>query len=138
MYFDSYYSFKLFTNLQPFIRMLNSQLSYNNQCMDFMCLLLSHSWSCQSSGGTLLWYVVTDGPGLKLYAAVTKAHSGWDNGELTAWVVCLSLSFHFVSCCLLVFIVFVYLLLCLKHWAANLLLHELSSALCRSVLKYRV
>lgn len=61
-----------------------------------VCLLsrraLSHSWSCQDSEVMLAWHVVIDWTGLGLYAAaVTKAHSGQDNGELTAWVVFITL-----------------------------------------------
>lgn len=47
------------------------------------CPVLAHSWSCQGSEGMLSWCVVIDGPRLKLYAAVTKAHSG--NGQWAAY-----------------------------------------------------
>lgn len=50
----------------------------------------------------LAWHVVIDWTRLELCAAVTKAHSGRDNGELTARVVFITLLFlSLLSSCLL-------------------------------------
>lgn len=73
----------------------NSQLSYYKHAhlllrMDpTMCS--SHSWSCQASEVMFAWHDVIDWTGLELHAAATKAHSSRDNGELTAWVVFITL-----------------------------------------------
>lgn len=117
-----------YNKLQCWTRLcLNSQLHYCKHahlqlCMDVdehcegVCCrvvqsLLPHRWSCQCLEVMPAWHVVIDWTGLGLYAAETKAHSGWDNGELTAWVAFITLPLSpslppvYCVCCLTVSLV---------------------------------
>lgn len=75
--------------------------------------LLSHRWPWRGLEMMPAWHVVIDWSGLWLYAAVTKAHSEQDKGELRGWVVFITLLL-FLSLCLLTFVFAVHLIFAFK------------------------
>lgn len=72
---------------RPFPHSRRSLLGYGWVLCRAVRSLLSHRGPCQCREAMAAWHVVMDGSGLRLSAAATKAHSGWDNGELGGWVV---------------------------------------------------